>query len=71
MKKTTNKQQLESYYQIKIPPETYSYLLVLDNVTDKSVVTFVTDYCSREFNMIYTGQANTIIGRRRKRRGKK
>lgn len=71
MKKTTSKRELESYYQIKIPAETYSYLLVLDNIEDKNVIKFVTDYGSREYNVIYTGQANTIIGRVKKHRGKK
>lgn len=71
MKKTTNKRDLERHYQIKIPAETYSYLLILDNIEDKSVIKFVTDYGSREYNLIYTGQANTIIGRVKKHRGKR
>ena len=71
MKKTTSKQSLEKYYQIKIPAETYSYLLILDNTTDKSVVEFVEEYCDREFDVIYKGQSNTIIGRIKKHREKK
>ncbi len=71
MKKTTSKQKLENYYQINIPAETYSYLLILDNATDKSVVEFVEEYCNREFDVIYKGQSNTVIGRRKKRYGKR
>ncbi len=66
MKKTTSKQKIENYYQIKIPADTYSYLLILDNAADKSVVEFVRDYCGKAFDVIYTGQSNTIIGRVKK-----
>lgn len=71
MKKTTNKRDLEKYYQIKIPADRFKYMLVLDNVTDKSVVEFVEEHCTREFDVIYKGQSNTIIGRIKKHRGKK
>lgn len=71
MKVETSKRKLENYYKIKIKAETYSYLLILDNATDKGVVKFVEDYCSREFDVIYKGQSNTIIGRFKKHRGKK
>lgn len=71
MKKTTNKQKLEKHYQIKITTDKYAYLLILENANDKSVVEFVKEYCSREFDVIYKGQSNTIIGRIKKHYGKR